>query len=109
VEADELALDIKHDPMLTVVDVRRETEFGEGHVKNAVNLPLSEMNDVAQIANLDDRQNLYIHCGGGYRSIIASSLLKRQGYHNLRNILGGWNKIKEEKSIEIEKDASVLN
>ena len=109
VEADELALDIKHDPMLTVVDVRRETEFGEGHIKHAVNLPLSEMNDVAQIASLDDKQNLYIHCGGGYRSIIASSLLKRQGYHNLRNILGGWNKIKEEKNIEIEKDASVLN
>ena len=109
VEADELTLDIKHDPMLTVVDVRRETEFGEGHIKHAVNLPLSEMNDVAQIASLDDKQNLYIHCGGGYRSIIASSLLKRQGYHNLRNILGGWNKIKEEKNIEIEKDASVLN
>ena len=109
VEADEMALDIKHDPKLTVIDVRRETEFGEGHIKNAVNVPLSEMTDVAQIANLDDTQNLYVHCGGGYRSIIAASLMKRQGFHNLRNILGGWNKIKEEKNIEIEKDASVLN
>ena len=109
VEPDELAMDIKHDPKLIVVDVRRETEFGEGHIKNAINLPLSEMTDVAQIATLDDDQNLYVHCAGGYRSVIASSLIKRQGYHNLRNVVGGFNKIKEEKDIEIEKDASVLN
>ena len=109
VEPDELAMDIKHDPKLTVVDVRRETEFGEGHIKNAINLPLSEMKDVAQIATLDDDQNIYVHCAGGYRSVIASSLIKRQGYHNLRNVIGGFNKIKEEKDIEIEKDASVLN
>ena len=109
VEPDELAMDIKHDPKLIVVDVRRETEFGEGHIKNAINLPLSEMTDVAQIATLDDDQNIYVHCAGGYRSVIASSLIKRQGYHNLRNVVGGFNKIKEEKDIEIEKDASVLN
>lgn len=109
VEPDELALDIKHDPKLTVLDVRREAEFGDGHIKNAINLPLSEMIDVAQIANFEDDDNLYVHCGGGYRSVIAASLIKRQGYHNLRNVLGGWNKIKEEKNIEIEKEASVLN
>ncbi|MDB5224207.1 MAG: fold metallo-hydrolase [Chitinophagaceae bacterium] len=109
VEADELALDIKHDPKLAVLDVRRETEFGDGHIKNAINLPLSEMTDIVQIANVEDDRNLYVHCASGYRSVIASSLLKRQGYHNLRNILGGWKKIKEEKDIETEKDASVLN
>ncbi len=109
IEPDELALDIKHDPKLTVVDVRRETEFGEGHIKDAVNLPLSEMTDIAQIATFEEDENLYVHCAGGYRSVIASSLLKRQGYHNLRNVIGGFNKIKEEKNIKIEKDASVLN
>ncbi len=109
VEPDELALDIKHDPRITVLDVRRETEFGDGHIKNAINLPLSDMTDIAQIANFDDDQNLYVHCAGGYRSVIAVSLMKRQGYHNLRNVTGGWAKIKEEKNIEIEKEASVLN
>jgi glyoxylase-like metal-dependent hydrolase (beta-lactamase superfamily II)/rhodanese-related sulfurtransferase len=109
IEADELAMDIKHDPKIKVIDVRREAEFGEGHIKNAFNLPLSEMNDVAQIADLEEDQNLYVHCGGGYRSVIAASLMKRQGYHNIRNILGGWNKIKEEKNIDTEKEASVLN
>ena len=109
VEADELSLDIAHDPLAIVVDVRREPEFADGHVALAVNLPLSDMVDVAQMANFEDNQNLYIHCAGGYRSVIACSLLKRQGIHNLRNVLGGWAKIKEDPAIEVIKDASVLN
>ncbi len=109
VEADELAMDIKHDQNLQVIDVRRESEFGDGHIKDAINLPLSEMTDVAQIATFEDNQNLYIHCESGYRSLIASSLMKRQGIHNLRNVLGGWKKIREEKDIKTEKEASVLN
>ena len=78
VEADELAMDIPHDPNLIVVDVRRETEFADGHVVNAQNLPLNEMNDVLNLAGFDDNQNLYIHCAGGYRSVIAASLLKKK-------------------------------
>ena len=109
VEADELAMDIPHDPNLLVVDVRRETEYADGHIKDAQLLPLNEMNDLMNIAQFDDKQNLYVHCAGGYRSVIASSLLKRQGIHNLRNVLGGWGKIKEQKTIKVEKDASVLN
>jgi rhodanese-related sulfurtransferase len=72
-------------------------------VKDAVNLPLEEMTDVAQIAQLEEDQNIYVHCRSGYRSVIAASLLKRQGYHNLRNVLGGWQKIKDEKNIETTK------
>ena len=109
VEADELAMDIPFDDRLVVLDVRRFNEYAEGHVKGAVNLPLAEMADVAQIAQLEDDQNIYIQCEAGYRSIIAASLLKRQGYHNLRNVLGGWDKIKEQKSIVTEKDPIVLN
>jgi hypothetical protein len=41
--------------------------------------------------------------------VIAVSLLKRQGYHNLRNVSGGWEKIKKQKSIITEKEAKVLN
>jgi rhodanese-related sulfurtransferase len=109
IEADELAMDIPHDPNLVVVDVRRETEFADGHVAGAQNLPLNEMNDVLNLSHFEDNQNLYVHCAGGYRSVIAASLLKREGTHNLRNILGGWGKIKEQKSIKTEKEASVLN
>lgn len=109
IEADEMAMDLPYDGNLVVLDVRRETEFADGHIKGAVNLPLNEMSDPGTMANLEDNHNIYVHCGGGYRSVIASSLLKRQGIHNLHNVLGGWDKIKEQKNIEVEKDASVLN
>lgn len=109
VEADELMMDMPHDPNLVVVDVRRETEFADGHLKDAINIPLNEMTDPGSLANIEDQHNLYLHCAGGYRSVIAASLMKRQGIHNLRNINGGWAKIKEEKKAEIVKETSVLN
>jgi glyoxylase-like metal-dependent hydrolase (beta-lactamase superfamily II)/rhodanese-related sulfurtransferase len=109
IDADELAMDIPFDDKLLVLDVRNPNEFNEGHVKEATNLPLPEMVDVAQIASLEEDQNIYVHCQGGYRSVIAASLLKRQGYHNLRNITGGWSSIQEQKNIEVEKEVSALN
>jgi len=109
VEADELAMDIPFDEKLMVVDVRRETEFADGHVKGALNLPLNDLVDPGSMTDLEEQFNIYLHCGGGYRSIIAASLLKRQGIHNLRNVVGGWGKIKDQKGIEIEKENSVLN
>ena len=109
IDADELMMDIPHDKNLVVIDVRRPSEYADGHLKDAVNLTLSEMTDPLSMANLEDEQNLYVHCAGGYRSVIASSLLKRQGYHNLRNVAGGWGKIKEQEKAEIVKETSVLN
>jgi hydroxyacylglutathione hydrolase len=109
VEADELIMDIPHDENLKVVDVRKETEFADGHLENAINLPLLEMTDIAELAQFEDHENLYVHCAGGYRSVIAASLLKRQGVHNLRNVLGGWSKIKLEEKAKIVKEASMLN
>ena len=109
VDADELAMDLPFDQNLIVLDVRKSNEFAEGHIKGAMNLNLADMNDLALIAQLEEDQNLYVHCAGGYRSLIACSLLKKQGYHNLRNVNGGWEKIKEQKNIKTEKEASVLN
>jgi len=109
VEADELIMDIPHDEHLVVVDVRKETEFANGHLKDALNLPLNEMTDAANMAMLEEDQNIYLHCGGGYRSVIAASLLKRQGIHNIRNVLGGWGKIKKVENAVIVKEKSVLN
>ena len=109
VEADELAMDIPFDTNLQVVDVRKEIEYADGHVKDAINMPLADMTNVVMIASFEDNQNLYLHCGGGYRSVIACSLLKKQGLHNVRNIAGGWAKIKEETAIKTEKDTSRLN
>ena len=109
VEPDELMMDIPHDENLVVLDVRGETEYADGHVAGAINLPLNTLKDPGSMANIQETDNLYVHCAGGYRSVIASSLLKRQGIHNLRNVVGGWNKIKEEEKVEIVKEKSVLN
>jgi hydroxyacylglutathione hydrolase len=109
IEADELMMDIPFDPKLVILDVRRPGEYAEGHLRDAKNIPLNEMTDAGSLANLEDTDNLYVHCAGGYRSVIASSLLKRQGFHNLRNVLGGWGKIKEQEKAEIVKEADVLN
>jgi hydroxyacylglutathione hydrolase len=109
IEADELAMDMPFDPNLQIIDVRRETEFAEGHVKTAINMPLEEMTDIIKIAALDDDQNIYIHCQSGYRSVIASSLIKRQGIHNLRNVIGGWKAISAIDKIQFDKDIKALN
>lgn len=109
VEVDELAMDLPHDPRLEILDVRKENEFADGHIKGAINLPLSSLADILNLATVDHEKNLYVHCAGGYRSVIAASLLKRQGFHNLRNVLGGYTLIKENKSIPIvEKDTTEL-
>jgi rhodanese-related sulfurtransferase len=100
-------MDIPHDPNLQVVDVRNENEFESGRLDNALNLPLSEMTNIVELAQFEEDQQLYIHCAGGYRSVIACSLLKRQGLHNLRNVLGGWNKIKEQKGAKVVKGKAV--
>lgn len=109
IEADELAMDIPHDKNLLVLDVRKETEFADGHIAGAANIPLDSMTDPAVLGLLDEKSNIYVHCAGGYRSVIAASLMKREGFHNLRNVLGGWDKIQEQKNIEVVKEKNVLN
>jgi rhodanese-related sulfurtransferase len=64
------------------------------------------MSDPGLISDISDRDNLYLHCGGGVRSIIAASLLKKEGFHNLRNVVGGWKAIQKEK-IPTEKETSL--
>lgn len=95
VEPEELAMDIPFDNKLQVIDVRKPAEFENGHVKGAENIPLQELINPLHMAQIDDEANLYVHCAGGYRSVIACSLMKREGFHNLRNVLGGFGRIKE--------------
>lgn len=109
VEADELLMDIPFDDNLVIMDVRKETEFADGHIKDAVNIPLNTLTDPGSMANIEDTDNVYVHCAGGYRSVIAASMLKKQGIHNLRNVLGGWNEIKKIDKFEIEKNVAALN
>ena len=78
-------------------------------MENAINIPLAGMTDVTGFSQFEEDQNLYLHCGGGYRSVIAASIMKLHGYNNLRNVLGGWSKIREQKNIKTVKEGKVLN
>ncbi len=77
---------------LPVFDVRKESEFLSEHVVDAHNTPLDYIND--HLASFPEN-TFFIHCAGGYRSMIAASILKSRGIHNLINIEGGFNAIKE--------------
>jgi len=109
VDVDEVAIDLPFDENMIIVDVRKEVEFADGHVKDAVNIPLDNLTDPASMANILDTDNLYVHCGGGYRSVIACSLLKREGIHNIRNINGGYTALKASSKLEFEKNVEALN
>ena len=73
---------------MNIIDVRKESEFEATHIENATNIPLDNINE--QFSVIDKTEQVYIHCAGGYRSMIFISILKSRGYHNLININGGF-------------------
>ncbi|MEQ8470762.1 MAG: MBL fold metallo-hydrolase [Marinoscillum sp.] len=76
-----------------VMDVRKPSEFEAEHVKDAENLPLDFISE--QMDLVDKDKEYHIHCAGGYRSMIASSILKSRGYHNIVDVAGGFKAIGE--------------
>jgi hydroxyacylglutathione hydrolase len=75
----------------TIIDIRRNTEFETAHVENAINKPLATIND--WIETINPSQHFFIHCAGGYRSMVAGSILHSRGYFNFSEIEGGYNSI----------------
>lgn len=73
---------------LEVIDVRKPDEFAAGHIEGARNLPLDYINDLMQEFPKD--KTLHIHCAGGYRSMVAASILKSRGIDDVVNIEGGY-------------------
>ncbi len=76
-----------------VLDVRKESEYEAEHVDGAYNKPLLYIND--WIKDLNPKEHFYLHCAGGYRSMIAASILQARGYRNFSEIEGGFNAIAE--------------
>lgn len=77
----------------TILDVRKPKEFEAEHIVDAQNLPLDYLKE--DYTRLDQEQHFYIHCAGGYRSVIASSILKSKGYHNITDVKGGFDSIRQ--------------
>lgn len=80
-----------HNETIEVVDVRKPGEYQSEHVKGALNLPLDYINN--HLAEFKKERTLYLHCAGGYRSVIAASILKARGWDKLVNIEGGFKAI----------------
>jgi len=76
-----------------VIDIRRESEYRAEHVEDAYNKPLDQINN--WFAEINDEKPFYIHCAGGYRSMIGASILKSRGVHNFKEIEGGFKAIAE--------------
>ena len=83
-------VDLKAD---TIIDVRKESEYNLDHVNEAFNMPLDQIND--WFTKLNSNKTLFIHCAGGYRSMIAASIFKLRGFHQFKEIEGGFKAIAE--------------
>ncbi|GGD24307.1 MBL fold metallo-hydrolase [Flavobacterium orientale] len=75
-----------------VFDVRKPGEYNSEHIENVPSTPLDFLND--HIAEFPKDKDFYVHCAGGYRSMIAASILKARGYHNVIDVKGGYAAIK---------------
>ncbi|MGV3637632.1 MAG: MBL fold metallo-hydrolase, partial [Flavobacteriales bacterium] len=91
IDADEFAKRYQN-ARLRVVDVRKDGEYGTEHVDGALHASLQYINE--HLAAFSQDETNYIHCAGGYRSMIAASLLKARGYHDLVEVRGGFNAIR---------------
>ena len=81
----------EHKNNLSILDVRREDELRLGFVKDSINIPLSQLSD--NLDKIPKSNNLIIYCAGGYRSMIASSILQSKGFKGIKNIYGGFSEI----------------
>ncbi len=82
-----------YNDQLPVFDVRKKSEFDSEHLIGAENVPLNQIN--SHLAQFPKEQPVYLHCAGGYRSMIAASILKQRGWENIADVRGGFDAIKE--------------
>lgn len=91
ISAQEFSAEYKPDSK--IIDVRNETEYAAEHVNEAYSRPLVDINEWA--SELNDGEHFYLHCAGGYRSMIAASILNSRGIRNFTEIEGGFKQIKD--------------
>ena len=89
------SLDLKEiiNSKISLIDVRRKSERNKGYLKLSQNIPLNNID--LNIKDLDKNINHYVHCAGGYRSMIACSILKRLGFNSLCDVKGGFSEIRK--------------
>ncbi len=90
---------LEKNPDTPVLDVRQLNEYNEEHVEGFENVPLDFINE--HMPSIDKKKTYYVHCAGGYRSMIFISILKARGYDNLVDVKEGFKGIKESKKFKL--------
>lgn len=98
VTVDELA-ELAQKDTLNILDVRKKSEYLSEHIINAENAPLDFIND--SMAQIDKDKTYYVHCAGGYRSMIFNSILRARGFDNLIDVKSGFKALKESGKFKI--------
>lgn len=98
VTVDELA-EIAQKSELNILDVRKKSEYLSEHIIDAENAPLDFIND--SMAQIDKNKTYYVHCAGGYRSMIFNSILRARGFDNLIDVKSGFKALKESGKFKI--------
>lgn len=98
VTADELA-DISQKEKINILDVRKKSEYLSEHLVEAENAPLDFIND--SMAQIDKKKTYYVHCAGGYRSMIFNSILRARGFDNLIDVKSGFKALKDSNKFKI--------
>jgi len=89
----------KVNPHALVFDIRKQSEYLSEHMLDAQNTPLDTINE--SISSIPKDKPVYIHCAGGYRSMIFASILRARGYDNLVDVIGGFKAIKESEKFNV--------
>ncbi|KGO78728.1 beta-lactamase [Flavobacterium beibuense F44-8] len=99
ITTDEFAAILEKDPNINILDVRKASEHYSEHIIDSENIALDYIND--HIADVSKNKTYYVHCAGGYRSMIFISILKARGFDNLIDVKGGFKAIKESGKFNI--------
>jgi hydroxyacylglutathione hydrolase len=99
ISVDELAEIVEKSPNINILDVRKKSEYDSEHMINAENACLDYIND--SMLKVDKNKTYYVHCAGGYRSMIFASTLKARGYDKLIDVKGGFKAIKESGKFKV--------
>ena len=90
ITADEFSKELKIGES-KVIDIRKESEYSAEHIDEAYSRPLANINN--WLKDIDPKEPFFLHCAGGYRSMIAASILQARGFRNFKEIEGGFNAI----------------
>ncbi|MEZ5047824.1 MAG: rhodanese-like domain-containing protein [Chitinophagaceae bacterium] len=109
IEADELLMDMNFDKNLIVIDCQSNIEFEQKHIQSAINIPLSELLDSSLFYQIEDKHNVYVYCDNEYRALVATTIFKQKGIHNIHFVENTLEEIAAIKNMPVVEKKESLN